>query len=81
MLDHRSPESVYSMFVQRRNFIESCWIAGICTDHKRKCGLADLYAEYMELMGEELFETFLEAERKEVKKYEDTAQSMIEYSI
>ena len=59
-----TPEKVYSRFMTERNFIKSCWLSGLCTEADEKKALAHCFAHYMEVMGEELFETFLDAERQ-----------------
>ena len=61
MNTHVSPETIYNEFMSRRKLMEQVRQYTEPDEYKR--GMASLYIEYMEAMGEDLFEMFLDGER------------------
>lgn len=59
---HDSPESLYNEFMSRRQLMKQ--VQHLTDPDEYKRALASLYLEYMESMGEELFEMFLDGERQ-----------------
>ena len=57
-----TPETVYNEFMSRRKLMQHIQHLVDPVEYKR--GLASLYLEYQDRMGEELFEMFLDGERQ-----------------